>query len=168
MAYIDIARGREPPVTTQTKNNTPDNAIVDTNIVSNLSRQDNTNMSGLSVFTGLSMMKKRMEEIDKQRDKFTTKQQRMDDSISSVTNSVSKKMADILAVKIDMNKMSDKLEQKFNQIIVILATTHTTVASSSPTRKVSRAINKSPVKLTSPSGGVVTQLKLPTPPASPS
>jgi hypothetical protein len=43
-------------------------------------------------------MKKRMEEIDKQRDELTTKQQRMDDSISSVTSLVSKLTADILAV----------------------------------------------------------------------
>jgi hypothetical protein len=85
ISYSDIMRGRESPVTTQAQHNTPDDAIVDTTIVSNLSRQDTTNMSGLSVVTGLSIMKKRMEEIDKQRDEFTTKQQRMDDSISSMT-----------------------------------------------------------------------------------
>jgi hypothetical protein len=109
-----------------------------------------------------------MEEIDKQRDEFTTNKQGMDDSISSVTSSVSKPTEDILAVRIDMNKMSDKLEQKFNQIIAILATTHTTAASASPTIKISRVTNKSTVKHKSNFGGVVPQLKLPTPPASPS
>jgi hypothetical protein len=87
-------------VTTQTKNNTPDDASVDTTIISNLSHQENTNMLGLSVVTGLSITKKRMEEIDKQRDEFTRKQQRMDDSISIVTSSVSKLMADMLVVRI--------------------------------------------------------------------
>jgi hypothetical protein len=166
MSYSDIARGRESPVTTQTQNNTSDDASVDTTVVSNLSHQENTNMSGLRVVTGRSIMKKRMEEIDKQRDVFITKQQRMYDSISIVTSLVSKLMADILAVQIDMKKRSDKLEQKFNQIISIIATTHTTLESVSPPRKVSRATNKSSVKLTPPFGGVVTQLKLPTPPAS--
>jgi hypothetical protein len=68
ISHSDIARGRESPVTTQTQNNTHDNASVDTIIVSNLSCQENTNMLGLSMITGLSIMKKRMEEIDKQRD----------------------------------------------------------------------------------------------------
>jgi hypothetical protein len=160
-------------VITQTQKNTPDEASVDTTVVSNLSHQDNTNMLGLIVFTGLSITKKRMEEIDKQWDEFMTKQQGMDDSISSVTSSVSKLMADILPVRIDMKKISDKLGQKFNQTISIIAPTHTSVATASPPRKVSRSTNKSPVKFTSPGkgssapfGGVVTQLKLPTPPAS--
>jgi hypothetical protein len=43
-----------------------------------------------------------------------TKQKRMYDSIISVTSSVSKLTAEILAVLIDMNKMSDKFQQKFN------------------------------------------------------
>jgi hypothetical protein len=43
----------------------------------------------------------------------------------------------ILVVQIYMNKMSDRLEQKFNQIIAILATTHTTAAVASPPRKIS-------------------------------
>jgi hypothetical protein len=77
-------------------------------------------------------MKKQMEEIDNQREAFTMKQQRMDEGISTVTSSVSKLSADILAVRIDMNIMSDKLEKKFNEIIALLATTQT------PTRKVAR------------------------------
>jgi ABC-type uncharacterized transport system fused permease/ATPase subunit len=54
-------------------------------------------------------MKKWIEEIDNQRELFTTKQQRMDENIITVTSSVSKLSADILAVLIDMNIMSDKL-----------------------------------------------------------
>jgi hypothetical protein len=53
-------------------------------------------------------MKKRVEEIDKQRDEFKTKQQIMDDSIVSITTSVSKLTADILAIRIDMEIMSDR------------------------------------------------------------
>jgi tetrahydromethanopterin S-methyltransferase subunit B len=166
MSYSDIAKGRESPVTTQRQNKNPDDASVDTTVVSNLSCQDNTNMLGLSVVIGLSIMKKRMEEIDKQRDESTTKQQRMDDSISSVTGLVSKLTEDILVVQIDMNKMSDKLEHKSNQIIASLAMIHTTTEAASPPRKNSRATKKTR-KQASPFGGVVTQLKLPTPPASP-
>jgi hypothetical protein len=87
-----------------------------------------------------------MEEIDNQRVAFTTKQQRMDESISTVTSPVSKLSADILAVRIDMNIMSDKLEKKFNKIIDLLATTQTPAIPSSPTRKVARGANSSPVK----------------------
>jgi hypothetical protein len=65
-----------------------------------------------------------------------------------------------------MKKMSDKLEQKFSQIIAILVMTHTTVAAASPPIKVSCATNNPPAKLILPFGGVVTQLKLPIPPAS--
>jgi hypothetical protein len=97
-----------------------------------------------------------------------TKQQRMDESISTVTSSVSKLLADILAVPIDMNIMSNKLEKKFNHIIALLATTQT------PMRKVDRGTNSSPVKHAASKkghvdafGGVVRQRKTQTPPASP-
>jgi hypothetical protein len=119
-------------------------------------------------------MKKRMEEIDNQREAFTTNQQRMDESISTVTSSVSKLSADILAVRIDMNIMSDKLEKKFSNIIALLATTQTPSIPSSPTRKVARGTNSSPVKHAAPKkghaeafGSVVTQRKTQSPPASP-
>jgi hypothetical protein len=52
----------------------------------------------MNMFTGLSLMKKWMEEIDNQREAFRMKQQRMDESISTVTRSVSILLADILAV----------------------------------------------------------------------
>jgi hypothetical protein len=106
MSYSDIARSSGSPLT-QSQNNSQDGASVDTTIVSNVSRQEK-NDSGMNMITGLSLMKKRMEEIDNQREAFTTKQQRMDESISTVTSSVSKLSADILAVRIDMNIMSDK------------------------------------------------------------
>jgi hypothetical protein len=97
MSYSDIARSSGSPLTTQSQNKSQDGASVDTTIVINVSRQE-TNDSGMSMITGLSLMKKRMEEIDNQREAFTTKQQRMDESISTVTSSVSKLSADILAV----------------------------------------------------------------------
>jgi hypothetical protein len=74
-----------------------------------------------------------------------------------------------------MNIMSDKLEKKFNEIVALLATTQTTFMPSSPTRKVARGTNKSPVKHAASNkgpvkafGGVVTQRKTQSPPASPS
>jgi hypothetical protein len=74
-----------------------------------------------------------------------------------------------------MNIMSDKLEKKLNEIIALLATTQTPVMPSSPTRKVARGTNKSPVKHATLEkgpvaafGGVVTQRKTQSPPASPS
>jgi hypothetical protein len=138
MTYSDIARS-SGSLLTQSQNNSQDGESVDTTIASNVSHQD-TNDSGMNMITGISLMKKRMEEIDNQREAFTTKQQRMDESIITVTSSVSKLSADILAVRIDMNIMSDKLEKKFNEIIALLATTQT------PTRKVARGANSSPVK----------------------
>jgi hypothetical protein len=116
---------------------------------------------------GISLMKKRMKEIDNQRETFTMKQQGMDESIITVTSSVSKCSADILAVRIDINIMSDKLEKKFNDIIALLATTQI------PTRKVARGTTSSPVKHAASKkghviaiGGVVTQRKTQTPLAS--
>jgi hypothetical protein len=82
-----------------------------------------TNDSGMSMITGLSLMKNRMEEIYNQRETVTKKQQRLDESIITVTSSVSKLSADILAVGIDMKIMSDRLEKNFNEITDILATT---------------------------------------------
>jgi hypothetical protein len=103
-----------------------------------------------------------------------TKQQRMNESISTVTSSVSKLSADIFAVRIDMNIMSDKLEKKFNEIIALLATTQTHAIPSSPTRKVAWGTNSSPVKHAAPKKGhvkafcgVVTQKKTQSPPESP-
>jgi hypothetical protein len=101
MSYSDIARSSGSPLT-QSQNNSQDVASVDTTIASNVSRQE-TNDSGMNMITGLSLMQKRMEEIDNQREAFMTKQQRMDKSIITVTSSVSKLSADILAVRIDMN-----------------------------------------------------------------
>jgi hypothetical protein len=144
MSYSDIARSSVYPLT-QSQNSSQDGAIVDTTIASNVSLQE-TNDSGMKIITGISLMKKRMEEIDNQREAFTIKQQRMDKSISTVTSSVSKLAADILAVRIDMNIMSDKLEKKLNEIISLLATTQTPAMPSSPTRKVARGANSSPIK----------------------
>jgi hypothetical protein len=96
MSYSDIARISGYPLT-QSQNNSQDGASVNTTIASNVSRQE-TNDSGMNMITGLSIMKKRIEEIDNQREAFATKQQRMDESISTVTSSVSKLSADILAV----------------------------------------------------------------------
>jgi hypothetical protein len=166
MSYSDIARISGSPLT-QSQISSQYGESVDTTIASNVSRQD-TNDSGMNMITGLSIMKKRMEEIDNQREAFTTRQQRMDESISTVTSSVSKLFADILAVRIDMNIMSDKLEKKFNEIIALLVTTQT------PSRKVARGTSSSPVNhAASKKGhveafrGVVTQRKTQSPPASP-
>jgi hypothetical protein len=132
-----------------------------------VSHQD-TDDSGMNMIMGISLMKKRMEEIDNQREAFTTKQQRMDERITTVTSFVSKLSADMLAVRIDINIMSDKLEKKFNNIIALLETTQTT------TRKVARGTNSSPVKHAALKkghvdafGGVVTHRKTQSPPASP-
>jgi pimeloyl-CoA synthetase len=131
------------------KKGTPDDASVDTTVVSIFSGQENDSISELSMVPIFSIVKKCMEEIDKQRDEFTTKQQIMDDSISSVTTSVSKLTENIVAVRIDMKEVGEKIEQKLNQIISILATTHTIAPASSP-RKVSRVTNGYPVKPASP------------------
>jgi hypothetical protein len=166
MSYSDIARGSGSPLT-QSQTNGQYGERVDTTIAINMSVQD-TNDSGMNMITGLSLVKKQMEEIDNQREAFTTKQQQMDESISTVTSSVSKLLAHILAVRIDMNIMSDKLEKKFNEMIALLATTQT------PTKKVARETNSSPVKHAASKkgyvdafGGLITQRKTQPPPASP-
>jgi hypothetical protein len=96
MSYSDITRSIGSPLT-QSQNNSQDGASVDTTIAINVSRQE-TNDSGMNMITGLSLMKKRMEEIDNQREEFMMKQQRMDESIITVTSSDSKLSADMLAV----------------------------------------------------------------------
>jgi hypothetical protein len=77
MSYSEIARSSGSPLT-QSQTNSQDGESVDTTISSNVSRQD-TNDSGMNMITGLSLMKKQMEEIDNQRESFTMTQQRMDD-----------------------------------------------------------------------------------------
>jgi hypothetical protein len=134
ISYSNIARSSGPPLT-QSQNNSQDGESVDTIIASNVSRQE-TNDSGMNMITGLPLMKKGMEEIDNQREAFKTKQQRMDESIITVTSTVSKLSVDILAVRIDMNIMSDQLEKKFNKIVALLATTQTPAIPISPKRKV--------------------------------
>jgi hypothetical protein len=71
-----------------------------------------------------------------------------------------------------MNIASDKLEKKFNEIIALLATTQTPAMPSSPTRKVARVTNSSPVKHAKKGQvkafvGVVKQRKTQSQPASP-
>jgi hypothetical protein len=173
MSYSDITRSSGSPLT-QSQNNSQDGASVDTTIASNISHQE-TNDSGMNMITGLSLVKKWMEEIYNQREEFRTKQQRMDESISTVTSSFSILLADILAVRIDMNIMSEKLEEKFNEIIALLAKTKRPSMPSSPTRKVARGTNTSPVNHAASNkgpleafGGVVTKSKTQSHPASPS
>jgi hypothetical protein len=113
MSYSDIARSSGSPLT-QSQNNSQDGASVNTIIASNVSRQE-TNDYGMNMITGLSLMKKRMEEIANKKEAFTMKQQRMSESTSTVTSSFSKLSADILAFRIDMNIKSDKLEKKLNE-----------------------------------------------------
>jgi hypothetical protein len=72
MSYSDISRSSGSPLT-QSQNNSQDGASVNTTIASNVSHQE-TNDSGMNMITGISLMKKRMEEIDNQRESFTTKQ----------------------------------------------------------------------------------------------
>jgi hypothetical protein len=170
MSHSDITISSGSTLT-QSQNNSQDGASVDTTIASNVSRQEK-NDSGMNMIMGISLVKKRMEEIDNQREAFTTKQQRIDESISTVTSSVSKLSADILAVRIDMNIMSDKLKKKFNEIIDLLATSPTPAMPSSPTRKVAWGTNTPPVKHAASNkghveafGGVVTQRKTQSPPA---
>jgi hypothetical protein len=88
LSYSDIVRSKESPLKTQSQNNSQDDAIVDTTIAINVSRQE-TNESGMSMITELFLMKKQMEEIDNQRESFTTKRQRMEESIITATSSVS-------------------------------------------------------------------------------
>jgi hypothetical protein len=154
MSYSDIARSSESPLKTQSQSNSQYDASVETTIVINAYRWE-TNKSGMNMITGLSLMKKRMEEIDNQREAFTARQHRMEESISTATSSVSKLSADILTVRIDMNIMSDKLEKKFNEIIALLVITQTAIMPSSPTRNMARGMNRSPVKhVTSEKGPV--------------
>jgi hypothetical protein len=129
MSYSDIEISNESTLTTQSQNDNQDDASVDTTVASNVSRHGK-NVSVMSMITGLSLTKKQMEEIDNQRETFTTKQQRMDEIINAVTSSVSKLTTYILAVRIDMNIMSDKLEKKFNEIIALLVKTQAPVVPS--------------------------------------
>jgi hypothetical protein len=62
MSYIDIARSSGSPLT-QSQTNIQDGESVVTTIASNVSRQE-TSDSGMNMITGLSLMKKLMEEID--------------------------------------------------------------------------------------------------------
>jgi hypothetical protein len=171
MAYSEIARSSRSPLT-QSQNNSQDGKSVDTTIASNVSRQE-TNDSGMNMITGLSIMKNRMEEIDKKREAFMTNQQRMDESIITVTSFVSKLSANILAVQIDTNIMSDKLEKEFNEIIAFLATTQTHAMPSSPTRKVARGRVRRLSNILHKKGacqsiwGMVTRISIRSPPASP-
>jgi hypothetical protein len=83
----------------QSQNKSQDDASVDTTVASNISIQK-TNVSGMSMIMGISLMKKRMEEIDNQREEFTTKQQIMDEIIINITSSFSKLTVDILQSKL--------------------------------------------------------------------
>jgi hypothetical protein len=76
MSYSDISRSSGYPLTRSQKNS-QDGASIDTTIASNVYCQE-AHDSGMNMITGLSLMKKRMEEIDNQIKAFTTKQQRMD------------------------------------------------------------------------------------------
>jgi hypothetical protein len=92
-----------------------------TNVTSNqTSRQGGQSVAASGLISSMSMVKQRLAEIDLERENFSLKQIDMDDSISSVTQSVSRLATDVLGVRTDMNALSDRITAQAQQIMTMV------------------------------------------------
>jgi chromosome segregation ATPase len=66
--------------------------------------------------SSLSNLKRKMEEIDRERAAFKIEQSKLEEEVSTVTCSLTKLMEDILGIHHDMTQMSTSLRSKIAKI----------------------------------------------------
>jgi septal ring factor EnvC (AmiA/AmiB activator) len=62
--------------------------------------------------SGLSNLKRKMEKIDQDRELFKAEHAKLEDEVSSVTNSLSKLSDEILTIRQDITKLSSTLREE--------------------------------------------------------
>jgi hypothetical protein len=119
-SYIDEAKGRNPasntsPTVASTSEQGQDNNDMESGI------QDGSNQSSRPVsqpgtISGLSNLKRKMEEIYRDRAAFKIEQSKLEEEVSTVTCSLTKYTEDIVGIRHDMTQMSTSLRSEISEI----------------------------------------------------
>jgi chromosome segregation ATPase len=88
--------------------------------------------------SGLSNLKRKMDKIDQEREFFKAEHAKLEDEVSSVTNSLSKLNDEILAIRQDKTKLSSTLREELAEFKNILLSISETKSAPSPRRKAYR------------------------------
>jgi chromosome segregation ATPase len=99
--------------------------------------------------SGLSNLKRKMDKIDQERELFKAEHTKLEDELSSVTNSLSKLSDKILAIQQDMTKLSSTLREELAEFKNNLLSMSETKSAPSPRRKAHRRNQNSDLAATS-------------------
>jgi septal ring factor EnvC (AmiA/AmiB activator) len=88
--------------------------------------------------SGPSNLKRKMDKIDQKRELFKAEHAKLEDEVSSVTNSLSKLSDEVLAIHQDMTKLSSTLREELAEFKNILLIMRETKRAPSPRRKAYR------------------------------
>jgi hypothetical protein len=67
-----------------------------------------------SVFEGIVDFKRKLAEIDAERNRYSAQQQKVEDDVSSLTQSMHKMASDIIDIRKDMNGLSTEMKEITN------------------------------------------------------
>jgi chromosome segregation ATPase len=93
--------------------------------------------------SGLSNLKRKMDKIDQERELFKVEHSKLEDEVSSVTNSVSKLGDDIPSIRQGMTKLSSTLREELAELKNILLAVHVNKPATSTRRKSHRRAHNS-------------------------
>jgi hypothetical protein len=92
----------------------------DSNSSASKSGNNNKHEQSEGAISGLSKLKRKLAEIDKERELYKIEQTKMEDEISTVTNSLSKLGYQMIEMKQDMTALSGSLRTELTEMKQIL------------------------------------------------
>jgi chromosome segregation ATPase len=146
VSYSDIARGagligHTAPTSESTQatttEKTQETATVAESVENSLGSRP-TSKQPEGAISGLSNLKRKMDKIDQERELFKAENAKLEDEVSSVTNSLSKLGDEILAIRQDMTKLSSTLREELAEFKNIFLSMSEKKNAPSPRRKAHR------------------------------
>jgi predicted nucleic acid-binding Zn-ribbon protein len=119
-SYSDIAKGRNPASTTAPTVANASEQVQDANstksVIQDGSNQSDHPVSHQGTISGLSNLKRKMEEVDREKAAFKIEQSKLEEEVSTVTCSLIKLTEDILDTHRDMTQVSTSLRSEMAEI----------------------------------------------------
>jgi septal ring factor EnvC (AmiA/AmiB activator) len=101
LSYSVITQKTTGLKTAATASTAPETAVSSTSSISNTNDNEDDN--------GIQQLKRKLAEIDQERIQFKTQQQKVEDDVSSLTQSMTKMGGNILNIRQDMAKPNQQL-----------------------------------------------------------
>jgi hypothetical protein len=103
VSYSAITQKKTGPKTVATASTAPEPEESSTSSISNTNDNEDDN--------GMQQLKRKLAEIDLERSQFKTQQQKVEDDVRTLTQSMNKMGGDILNIRQDMAKLNQQLYQ---------------------------------------------------------